>query len=288
MDVTLRIDQTLVAGDKPPRPDPVDVLPRLKEALGHPGNWVSHLPAGQRPMVTLRPRQEVANEVALHPLGTLTVKQNVVPLNLEITRFGQTTPAGARRFTLSSDLPMQPVRDFFAPAQFFEMSDDEKLSWPSFQALDAGVSLGAEAFTFSTNAADWLEVDALTFDTITVDPETHISHASSPTEAYALSPELLEQQARFGAAGASALRRLGTARYRTARMGPQLVKEGWSLVDTTTLAVQVVPGREAGQPVAYAEAAEALRHLQQENPVQARGLRIVRLSELQGAPAGPA
>ena len=28
MDVTLRIDKTLVAGEKPPRPAPVDVLPR--------------------------------------------------------------------------------------------------------------------------------------------------------------------------------------------------------------------------------------------------------------------
>jgi hypothetical protein len=61
-----------------------------------------------------------------------------------------------------------------------------------------------------------------------------------------LREQCLEQQARFGAAGASALRRLGTARYRTARVGPQLVKAGWSLVDTTTLAMLVVPGREAG------------------------------------------
>ena len=278
MDVTLRIDKTLVAGAKPPRPEPIDVLPRLKEALGQASNWVSHLPDGQRPMVTLRPRQGAANEVTLHPLGTLTVKQSIVPLNLEIAKFGQTTPADARRFTISSvslgsqNQPAQPVRDFFAPAQFFDMSDDEKLSWPSFEALAAGVSFGADTFTFSDQADDWLEVAALTFDTITVDPETHASQASSPTEAYALSPALLDRQARFGAAGASALRRTGNARYRTARVGHKVVKEGWSLVDTATLAVLTVPGREAGQPLAYAEAAEALRHIQQENPAQARRL----------------
>jgi hypothetical protein len=288
MDVTFRIDKTLVAGDKPPRPAPVDILPRLQEALEHPDNWVGRLPDGQRPMVTLRPRPEAANEVALHPLGTLTVKQNVVPLNLEITRFGQTTPAGERRFTLSSDRPTQPVRDFFAPAQFFELSDDEKLSWPSFQALEAGVSLSPEALTFSDNPDNWLAVDAIRFDTITIDPQTNVSQASSPAEAYALSLKLLEQQAHFGAAGASALRHLGTARYRTARVGPQLVKEGWSLVDTTDLSVLAVPGREAGTPMAYAEAVEALRHLHQEDPVRARGVKILRLSELQGATAGPA
>ena len=45
-DVSIRIDKTLVSGEKPPRPAPIEVLPRLKEALGNAGNWVSQLPAG--------------------------------------------------------------------------------------------------------------------------------------------------------------------------------------------------------------------------------------------------
>ena len=39
-------------------PQPIDVLPRLKEALGNPGNWVGQLPDGQRPMVTLRDKRQ--------------------------------------------------------------------------------------------------------------------------------------------------------------------------------------------------------------------------------------
>ena len=39
-DVSIRIDKTLVEGEKPPPPEPIDVLPRLKEALGNPGNWI--------------------------------------------------------------------------------------------------------------------------------------------------------------------------------------------------------------------------------------------------------
>ena len=91
----------------------------------------------------------------LHPLGTLTVKQSVVPLNLDISRFGQAAPAGARRFTISSvslggqNQTTRPVKDFFAPAQFFEMSDDEKLSRPSFEPMAAGVSIGSDEFAFS-------------------------------------------------------------------------------------------------------------------------------------------
>ena len=101
-DVSIRIDKTLVSGEKPPAPAPIEVLPRLKEALGNAGNWISQLPGGSRQMVTLRTRTEAPGEVLLHPLGRLTVKQTVVPLNLEISRFGQAAPAGARRFTIRS------------------------------------------------------------------------------------------------------------------------------------------------------------------------------------------
>ena len=66
-DVSIRVDRTLVSGEKPPAPEPIEVLPRLKEALGNPGNWMGRLPEGQRPLVSLRPRP--AAEVVLHPLG---------------------------------------------------------------------------------------------------------------------------------------------------------------------------------------------------------------------------
>ena len=138
-DVSIRIDQTLLEGELPPLPEPIDVLPLLKEALGNPGNWLSQFPAGQRPMVTLRAKPGAATDVLLHPLGTLVVKQSVVPLNMDISRFGQTAPSGARRFAISSvslggaNQRTESVRDFFAPAQFFDMSDEEKLSRPSLK-----------------------------------------------------------------------------------------------------------------------------------------------------------
>ena len=69
-DVTIRVDATLVKGEKPPAPAPIEVLPRLIEALRHPDNWTTQLPLGQRPLVTLTPRAE-ATDVLLHPLGTV-------------------------------------------------------------------------------------------------------------------------------------------------------------------------------------------------------------------------
>jgi hypothetical protein len=285
-DVAIRIDTTLVEGETPPLPEPVVVLPLLREALSHPGNWRSQLPAGQRPMVTLRATSGAATEVCLHPLGTLTVKQSVVPLNLEISRFGSAVPAGARRFTISpvslggQNPTTQALTDFFAPAQFFEMSDDEKLSRPSFEPMAAGLSLGSDKFVFTDNPNDWLEVEAIAFDTIIVDKQTNRPRPSDSTNLYTLSPKLLGKQARFGAAGTSDLRRTGKAKYRTTMGKYRMAKEGWSIVATDDLTVQPVPGIEAGRPASYSEAAQALRKLQQENPAKAAGLKILRPSEV--------
>jgi hypothetical protein len=285
-DVSIRVDKTLVGGEKPPAPEPIDVLPRLKEALASPSNWTTRLPDSQRPMVSLRTNPGAASAVLLHPLGTLTIKQSVVPLNLDISRFGPAAPAGARRFTISSvslgreNQEMQPVRDFFAPAQFFEMSDDEKLSRPSFEPMVAGVSLGSDEFRFSADSNDWLEVEAIKFETIIVDKEKNESRHSAPEDSYQLTPVLLGVQARFGAAGASDLRRSGRAKYRTTLGKHRMVKEGWSIVATDNLTVTPLPGMEDGKPAIYSQAAQALRQLKVTNPAKAAGLKIVRLSEV--------
>ena len=63
-------------------------------------NWSGQLAAGDRGVVTLREPADAA-AIALHPLGTLSVKQTVVPLDLDIAKFGNATPADARRFTIA-------------------------------------------------------------------------------------------------------------------------------------------------------------------------------------------
>ncbi|MGH9753789.1 MAG: hypothetical protein ACREA2_13500, partial [Blastocatellia bacterium] len=247
------------------------------------GNWVAKLPGGGRQMVTLRAVPVAAGGVLLHPLGALTVKQNVVPLNMDISRFGPTTPDGEKRFTITSvsigeqnQTAPPPVKDFFAPAQYFEMSDGEKLSRPSFDLMTAGVAIGSDEIAITTEAADWLEVDAIKFETIVVNKEQNESRRSA-TGVYELSQELLGKQSRFGAAGASELRRTGNAKYRAGTPKYRIVKEGWRIAATDDLTEQPAPGVKS-----YSEAAQALRELKQENPAMAAGLKILRPSELIG------
>jgi hypothetical protein len=277
-DVTIRVDRTLVEGDPPPPPQPVDVLALLRAALEHPDNWTGRLPAGERPLVSLRPLAGTAVDIVLHPLGTLTVKQGVVPLDVEISKFGAAVPGDVRRFTVrSAGAADTPVTDFFAPAQFLEMSDSEKLSRPSFEPMTAGVSIGSGQFAFSADLTECAELEGLEFDTWIMDrPRTAPPRKG---DVYTLHPALLGAQARFGAAGAGAGRhparrsRAGAGKYR-------IVREGWSLVATDALTAQPVPGLEASRPVSYAEAEQALQAVRRDRPDIARQMTILRRSDV--------
>jgi hypothetical protein len=107
----------------------------------------------------------------VHPLGELSVQQRVVPLGITIDRFGNTTPAGDRRFTveltgLVGQGAAQPVLDFFAPAQFLDMPDASKLRRPSFEMMQAGVRLGG-GLRFGGETDEALAGDApIEFETI--------------------------------------------------------------------------------------------------------------------------
>ncbi len=293
-DVSIRIDKTLVSGEKPPAPAPVDVLPRLLEALAHPGNWEARLPPGSRDPVTLRAVNAGPGDVLLHPLGSLTVKQNVVPLNLDISRFGQATPAGFRRFAITRVefggrvQGPRPVKDFFAPAQFLDLSDEEKLSRPSFESMAAGESIAAEDFAFPADPDDSLETGGILYETILFNQPVNPSGPIPPAPVrtlYTLGAAQLERQARFGAAANSVLRREGAARFRTATGKYAVAAEGWSIVSGDDLSVQGVPGapgQAVGKPSNYSEAEETLRKLAGMNPAAA-GFKIVRLSEVTGA-----
>ena len=285
-DFSVRFDKTLIEGERPPLPEVVDVTPLLTAALSETSNWKSELPDRQRAMVTLRPQPGTSTDVLLHPLGTLTIKQTVVPLNFDISRFGPNPPAGARRFTITNvsfgdDNPtFVPERDFFAPAQFIEMSDDQKLSRPSFEKMDAGVKFGSTLFDIPDNAEDRLAVNTIEFETWIVDRETNEPRPADPVDTagnkvhYRISEELFRKQARFGAAGSSDLRRSGKARYRTVISKYRVEKEGWTIVGAEDLTPQVARG------VSYSEAEEALRKVRLADPERASNLKILRGSDL--------
>ena len=281
-DFSIRFSKTLISGEPPPPAERVVVTERLTAALSDARNWGGQLAERERRLVTLRERS-VEGEIALHPLGTLSVKQTIVPLDLEIAKFGQTTPADARFFKINSvsvngrSLPFAPVRDFFAPAEFLEMTDDEKLTAPSFEPLTAGMSLSADGFVLPTGDDDLIEDPAIRYETFIVGRKDEPPRKQA--EPSALSADHLGKQISFGAAARSDVRRTGAEKYRPAVVRNTLAKTGWVIVADEDQSRQAAPGIEAGELVAYAEAFQALQKLKRENPARARGLKIIRASE---------
>jgi hypothetical protein len=289
-DISVSFDKTLVEGEPPPPPPGINVLDQLVQALGDRRNWQEVLPVGERRVVSVR-ELPALNEVTIHPLGKIGVKQTVVPLNLtrDIDKFGSTTPSGPRRFSITSvtvgglSQTPAPLTDFFAPAQFFEMTDDQKITSSSFDTMEAGITVGVDNFTFST--ADGLSV-VLTYETILVDTQT--GGPGNRKDDYSLTHERLLEHARFGAAGRSEVRRTGAAKFQNRQRAPEVAVAKPGLVIASTeddrqtedLSPQAVPGIETGTPMNFIDAQEALRQLSRQNPAQAQNRQIVRSYEL--------
>ncbi len=127
---------------------PVDVLPKLAAAMAEPDSWRAAIPAGSNLRVSLRAYEPPAGTLVLHPFGSLEITQKLVPLNLPVQRLGTQRIGDGRVFGVEHVLfgaapgELQPVREQFAPAQYLEMTDAQKLASRSFERYDGGVQVG--------------------------------------------------------------------------------------------------------------------------------------------------
>lgn len=134
-----------------------DVLPVIATALGKDQAWQASLPVGTNLLVSLRSLEAstaAADDLVLHPLGTLHVRQQAVPLDISIAKVGTQKAKDATKFRVSVTSTglgkTADLDDRFAIAQYQDMDDAAKLSRPAFQPQHGGVELsvvGAPAGT---------------------------------------------------------------------------------------------------------------------------------------------
>ena len=79
---------------------PILVLPLLEIEIGKAVNWRALPPPSTNLLVSLRNLELPGDELVLHPLGTLEVSQNFVPLGFTLEKVGAQKPADADRFSL--------------------------------------------------------------------------------------------------------------------------------------------------------------------------------------------
>jgi Family of unknown function (DUF6603) len=124
--------------------EPIAVLPVIAGELGKADNWKALAPASNNLLVSLRKLDADREGLVLHPLGTLRVSQRAVPLDLAIDKVGNRSASDAHRFSLTPGGALTKRSDLFesfAPAQFQNMADAEKLSRPAFERQHGGIEL---------------------------------------------------------------------------------------------------------------------------------------------------
>jgi hypothetical protein len=109
--------------------------------------------------VTLRGLPPADTDIVVHPMGSLIVREKVVPLDVPVTKFGNTVPADGGQFSIASvTLGTSPaatssVQDAFARGQFQQLSDSDKITAPAFEQFDCGVQIGDPAVAGGHDAA---------------------------------------------------------------------------------------------------------------------------------------
>ena len=275
---SISFDRT-IGDDVPPAELPAaDPLPELVAALADPRNWSARPPDA---VVTLRDAPP-DGDVLLHPLGDLAVSQRVVPLGIDIDRFGSAAVAGDRRFDVAvvgpdgTARPTDVVEDHFAPGQFLDLSDAEKLQRPSFERMAAGVRIGSVAPTWGGQHDEELIADAaLGYETVVMTPDGTERRDRGP---FAATGDDLRAAAAFGAVARGTTRHTGAARYRTVRRVTGSTAPSWTVVDTVNLSAAPVPGLD-GSSGSYTVARQALDRHVASNPELAGRLQVVDASE---------
>ncbi len=247
---SVRFDATLIDGDLPPPPPAIDVFAMLSSALLAPENWSTRAVNDAAHGVALRALPTTSGaDLVVDPLGQLTIKQQVAPLNTaaDLDLFGGAPISGFKRFNLSASsantsLDQSAVNAPFAPAQYFNMSDDEKLAAPSFEMMQAGCVFGSAALQFDDRSAS-LQNAPLDYQTIVVGEPAAAAPAAKLIAAdavpYTMSPQQLKSFSRSGSVARAALRRVSRARFRNAAAAdappPAAINaKRWSIIPRAT------------------------------------------------------
>ncbi len=280
----------LTWGDKtPPAPlPPKPVLPDLwgpatpgaqPPAMQDARNWSAALPDGMTQCITFSKPKPGDTTLRVHPMGTLNVREKVVPLDLTIERYQNAAPADANYFRVSAatintqTASIQVSKDSFAAAQFFKLSDADKLSRPSFEPYDAvlNLTIGTSSISSGVNSRQTVVYE-----------ERYIYDLSAPSDRpglYKMPADIQLALTRQGAAAMSPLKNTGLSKYRTGPATPAITTKDPSYVVAGVDDLSIRSDIVGSAGTTYFQARTALRSHLVSHPEEASNLQILPLHE---------
>lgn len=194
----------------------------LKAEVDLRDNWSAQLTGDGEHWLTIARREGEGEPVALaHPLAALVFTQRSTPLRRRLDKLGEADIDGPRTLDIGgltfdgrlvAGVRRETQREHFAAAQFLRLSDDDKLTLPSFEAMDAGEKLSADEFEFDPAALVSCPVD---WESRELSPapalrewriDTPVLGVIAAAHAYARAPQHADWMVGTGAVARSGLR----------------------------------------------------------------------------------
>jgi hypothetical protein len=240
IETELPIHETIGRGRAEPAPPPVDPRLALIAALDQPAAWAvigTPTSSGVSLASTLASQDTV---LIASPDSAITVTQRVAPLGVTLEHVGDAPIGPHHTFQLETTgagiEPTGETRDWFAPADFFEMRPTEALQAPSFEELSAGLEFAGESSTAGTPRTGLLE-----YEQILRDPELAEDSIELPTQRLVdRTPETLTPLRSTAGAGITVV----------VDDAPALAEARWTTTDALT-------GAEIGRYRSWSEARAA-------------------------------
>ena len=183
----------------------------LRAELQKPSNWSAQLAQAGDAFATFAKLPPPADADApqpliAHPNALLQFVQKRLPLAKQLDKLGSDGIDGERTIAIDKLLfgaiekaPDKTLSDNFPAAQFFEMSEDDKLGKPSFDRFTSGLESGQKVYQFEQPIAEVFDYE-----------EVNLSLEKSGVGALAMASLTLAAHRNWalelGAAGRSALR----------------------------------------------------------------------------------
>ena len=185
-----KFDKTFGDNQSTSLPD-VIVLDKLIAEINDPVNWVADLPTSSSLLVSIREASSTSGELVVHPDGVLAFSQKTVPLDMTINKFGNMRPADYQKFSIDiadsggNNFAETTLKEFFAPAEFIELTNSQKLARKSFEKFNSGIAIKGTQDIRSTQFMErQLAYEAIIYDDIEKPPFKPISLVKEKSESF--------------------------------------------------------------------------------------------------------
>ncbi len=159
----------------------IEILPQLKEALKNPINWVKEGLPDEIDLIKIHVPAD-SGDLVLPPSSNLRIRQDIVPLDETIQKVGNAKTIGHNSFkvvkvwlennTNAIPLTYTFIEDYFSRGNFFNLSDEEKLTSPSFELFANGIQINLNDIGDGLIVGEAQSIDNLEYEEITIDEQS--------------------------------------------------------------------------------------------------------------------